>query len=80
MRKSVLPALPADPDVLLDAKQVARIINMSPKFVEGRRVRGGGIPYIKVGRYVRYRRNDVEAWLDSRTHTSTSQRLPRGAA
>lgn len=30
------------------------------------RSRGGGPPGIKVGRHVRYRRNDVEKWLDER--------------
>ncbi len=28
---------------------------------------GNGIPFIKVGRLVRYRRSDLEAWLESRT-------------
>ena len=28
------------------------------------------IPFIKVGRLVRYRRSDLDTWLESRTHTS----------
>ncbi len=28
------------------------------------------IPFIKVGRLVRYRVSDLDAWLESRTHTS----------
>jgi len=28
------------------------------------------IPFIKVGRLVRYRRSDLEAWLESRTQNS----------
>jgi len=28
------------------------------------------IPFIKVGRLVRYRVSDLDAWLKSRTHTS----------
>jgi excisionase family DNA binding protein len=28
------------------------------------------IPFIKVGRLVRYRASDLDAWLESRTHTS----------
>ena len=31
---------------------------------------GNGIPFIKVGRLVRYRRSDLEAWLESRTQNS----------
>ena len=26
-----------------------------------------GLPYLKVGRLVRYRRSDVEAWLETRS-------------
>ncbi len=34
------------------------------------------IPFIKVGRRVRYRRSDLETWLESRTHSNgaTAQR------
>ena len=31
------------------------------------RYTGGGPRYVKVGRHVRYRRDDVDAWLDERT-------------
>lgn len=72
------PIVPVDPDVLLDQKQVARLLNMSPKFLEGRRVRGGGPKFILCGRYIRYRREDVKDWLASRERTSTS--APRPAA
>ena len=37
------------------------------------RVQGVGPRYIKVGRFVRYRQSDLDAWLESRTRTSTSQ-------
>lgn len=29
-----------------------------------------GLPYIKVGNCVRYRRSDIEAWLNGRTQLS----------
>ena len=32
---------------------------------------GTGPAYVKVGRMVRYRREDVEAWLDSQRHETT---------
>ena len=28
--------------------------------------RGDGPPYLRVGKYVRYRREDVDAWLEGR--------------
>lgn len=67
-----------DPDSLLDQSRVAEILGTTTKFLEARRVRGGGPPFIRVGRLVRYRRSDVIAWLDSRCCTSTS--TPRPAA
>jgi excisionase family DNA binding protein len=30
------------------------------------------IPFLKVGAKVRYRRSDLDAWLESRTHTVTN--------
>ena len=30
------------------------------------------IPFVKVGRNVRYRRSDLEKWLVSRTHSSST--------
>jgi excisionase family DNA binding protein len=30
---------------------------------------GGGPPLIKVGRHVRYRRGDVDAWLEANTQS-----------
>ena len=32
-----------------------------------RSTRRHGLPYVKVGACVRYRRSDIEAWLDKRT-------------
>jgi excisionase family DNA binding protein len=67
---------PADPDALLDQIQVAKLLRVTTKFLEARRVRGGSIPYIKVGRLCRYRRADVEAWIESQRRTSTSESRP----
>lgn len=65
-----------DPDALLDQTNVAKILGTTTKFLEARRVRGGGIPYIKVGSLCRYRRADVEQWIESQRHTSTSAPRP----
>jgi hypothetical protein len=37
------------------------------------RLRGDGIPFIRVGRLIRYRKQDYEDWLRSRTCLSTSE-------
>jgi excisionase family DNA binding protein len=49
-------------DRLLDAEQVAEILNMSVKFVRSITLRGE-LASIDVGRRKRYRRRDVEAYI-----------------
>lgn len=58
---------------LLDQKRAAQHLgDLSHRTLEAWRLRGGGPIYIKVGRAVRYRRSDLEAWLDARRRNSTS--------
>jgi excisionase family DNA binding protein len=57
---------------LVNQKQAAQFLGLSPRTLESWRLTGNGPAYIKVGRRVRYRRSDLEAWLDARRRTSTS--------
>ena len=68
--KTSLP--PPPPDKLLSEKEVARIISMSASFLQHDRQRGGGIPFLKIGTSVRYRKSDIDAYLarKARLHTS----------
>ena len=43
---------------------------------EADRYRGGGPPFAKIGRYVRYPRRPLLAWLAARVRTSTSDPGP----
>lgn len=52
---------------LLKQKEVAMLIGMSEAWLEQCRFRGCGIKYIKIGRSVRYRRSDVDAYLEKQT-------------
>jgi predicted DNA-binding transcriptional regulator AlpA len=61
---------------LLDQKRVAELLGISPRSMEGWRLTGDGPTYHKVGRRVRYRRSDLEAWLADRRRTSTSDPGP----
>lgn len=61
-------------DELLNQESVAKIINTTTKFLEARRCRGGGPPFIRVGRLVRYRRSDLDEWIESKRMESTSGR------
>lgn len=58
---------------LLNQKQVAEIIGFSEAWLERKRWEGGGIPYRKLGRSVRYDEKDVIDWIEAhRKHHSTS--------
>lgn len=65
---------PNPPDkVLLTDEEAAYVLDLEPESLAVFRSTGRhGIPYIKIGRNVRYRRSDLEAWLTSRTHLSNS--------
>jgi predicted DNA-binding transcriptional regulator AlpA len=51
----------------IDEKQLCADLGISSVTATKWRAKAAGPPYIKVGRLVRYRRTDVEAWLLSCT-------------
>ncbi|PEQ12690.1 hypothetical protein B2G71_10310 [Novosphingobium sp. PC22D] len=56
---------------LLDERQTAEFLNVSPGTLSVWRSTGRyHLPFVKVGRKVRYRRTDLEAWLESRARIS----------
>lgn len=60
-------------DQYRDTKGQSDRTDISESYFEKLRVRGEGPPYIKVGRAVRYRDSDVDAWLAARIINSTSE-------
>lgn len=57
---------------LLDSAEISQIINVAEGTLAVWRSTGRyDLPYIKVGRLVRYRRADIEAWLDRRKNVSS---------
>lgn len=60
---------------LLNEKQVAEMIGKSVAWLQRARWAGGGIPYRKIGRNVRYIESEVLEWLEqnARKYTSTSE-------
>lgn len=53
---------------LLDTRPAAEHIGVKPHTLEIWRCTGRyRIPFVKVGRLVKYRRADLDAWLQSRT-------------
>jgi excisionase family DNA binding protein len=49
---------------LLTAQELARLLKVSVHTLRAWRREGVGPPWIKVGRAIRYRRSDVERWLE----------------
>ncbi len=58
--------------MLLTTPEAASILDISPRTLEKSRSHGDGPPFYKIGRSVKYRKDEVEAWLASRKQTSTS--------
>jgi predicted DNA-binding transcriptional regulator AlpA len=59
---------------LFSDREVEKITGRARSTLQKDRVAGTGIPFIRLGRLVRYRQSDVEAFLDAlRTYHSTSE-------
>jgi len=63
-----------DPEPLFDESTIATKLCCKVKTLQVWRCRGGGPPFYKIGRLVRYRLSEVEAFIDSRRVHSTSQK------
>ena len=62
---------------LLTTAESAVVVGLSPRTLESLRVRGGGPMYFQVTpRAIRYRRNDLDAWLAIRRRSSTADPGP----
>lgn len=70
--------LTAELPALLDQTAAAEFLGLSPRSLEAIRHRGGGPKFVKLGEglraRVRYRRADLEAWVNSHTRTFTGER------
>ena len=58
---------------LLTQREAAAQLRLSQRTLERFRVSGGGPTYVKAGRLVRYREQDLEKWIASRVVGSTSE-------
>ncbi|MFC9517535.1 helix-turn-helix transcriptional regulator [Nocardiaceae bacterium NPDC056970] len=62
-----MPETPPNVDHLLTTLDVATKCCVAPNTVEHWRAHGRGPAYVKLGNRVRYRRVDVDAWLERQT-------------
>lgn len=54
-----------DPRPLMSRAEVATVFGLSRRYLEIAPGRGEGPRFVRIGRSVRYRPEDVEAWLDA---------------
>jgi excisionase family DNA binding protein len=55
------------------AKQAAEYTGLGFSTLSKLRLYGGGAPYSKIGEKVLYKRSDLDAWLESKRVSNTSQ-------
>ena len=58
---------------LIDEIKTAEVLGVQPSTLAAWRVRGSDLPYVKVGRAVRYDEEDIAEWIASRKVRSTSE-------
>jgi hypothetical protein len=59
-------------DELLTEIEAAQLRRQSVRTLQAERLRGGGCPFVKLGRSVRYRRLDVLEFIEAKRRLSTS--------
>jgi predicted DNA-binding transcriptional regulator AlpA len=66
---------------LLSDRDLSRVTGRSRSALQKDRLKGDGVPFVKLGRLVRYRLSDVQSWLATRpTFRSTSDIASNTAA
>jgi len=66
-------------DRIMTVSEVAEYVAMSASTLNKLRLFGGGPRYLKLGRSVRYRASDVDAWISSRVAENTASYSARKA-
>ena len=54
-------------------RAAAEYCGLSKSFLDKRRVAGDGPLFLKFGRAVRYRREDLDHWMAKQSHSSTTR-------
>lgn len=67
--------LPLTP--LLTSQEVGALLKMHPKVVE-RMAKRGEIPACKIGKFWRYRRTSLDAWIDNKLRLSSVDKCVGG--
>ena len=68
---------PDIPSRMLPTSEAAKMLGVSESWLEKKRVTGGGVPFIRLGRRIVYDPHDLIKWARMHRFTSTSDREPR---
>jgi predicted DNA-binding transcriptional regulator AlpA len=71
LHQNPLETLPSFPNYLTTL-QAADYLGVSHQFLEISRCKGGGPPFIKLARLVRYKKYDLDEWMDSHKQLNTT--------
>lgn len=59
---------------LISEKEAAVFLGFTPRFLQARRIRGGGPQFVRISRRaIRYRIRDLEKWIEERMRMNTSE-------
>lgn len=61
-----------NPEALYDEGETAAFYRCAVSTLQKRRVHGDGVPFVKIGRLVRYRGRDIIEDIEFRVRSSTS--------
>ena len=55
-----------EPDTLLDVVQLSTYLNVSRSWIY-ERIRGNEIPYTKLGKFLRFKKSEIDRWAESKS-------------
>lgn len=55
----------------LNTEEAACYLNLKKSTLEAWRCRGGGPSFVRLGRAIRYRKSDLDWWVESRVYQNT---------
>lgn len=64
---------PSQNPTFFDSREAAKYLGLKKCTLEAWRTRGGGPKFVKLGRIVRYRKFDLDNWIESRVRENTIQ-------
>jgi excisionase family DNA binding protein len=64
---------PASQEAYFKPHEAAEYLRSSASTLAKKRLNGDGPAFVRIGRAIRYRRSDLDAWMSSSIRTSTSE-------